>query len=84
MADHVVQTSDRAFDDPFGLIPGGPLLEQGFADAPQKKRPPQRGVALVKQQVAVKRPIVRGKILECQPQHRLGLLHVLKSRRPAR
>ena len=66
------------------FIPRPPLFQDGLEDPAQKKRPPNVGVALVKQQVAVELAVGPGKFFDCQAQHRSGLFDVAKGRDFAR
>ena len=61
MADEVVQKVAGLADDPFGFIPWPPGVQHRFADPAEEERPPQGGIRLAGQKIAVKLAIGRGK-----------------------
>ena len=67
-------------DDPLGLVPGAAGLQDRFANATEKERPPERGVRLPGQQVAVKLAIGRREMVEDQVDDGPGLVGVAKGR----
>ena len=54
IADVVVERLERAGDDPLGFVPRPALRQNGLERPAQEQRPPQLGVRLMPQQVAMK------------------------------
>ena len=80
VADKIVHAPQGLVDDSFRFVPRPPGGDQRFGHSTDEKRPPQIGIALVEQQIAVMLAVGRQKPVEQQLQNPLGLFGIVKRR----
>ena len=80
VADKIVHPPQGLVDDSLGFVPRPPGGNQCFGHSTDEKRPPQIGIALVEQQIAVMLAVSRQKPVEQQLQNPLGLFGIVKRR----
>ena len=76
--DKIIQSMQRTVNDSLVVIPGSPLLQDGFEDLCEKKRLLIFGGIEMPQQVTMMCVIRRQNILEHQFEDRFCLCHICK------